>query len=503
MHLLNMDGTDWTGGDVTAEPLLIIPYGDSFVQRGMDILGSPNSLDGGNVDPQLLKWPTGDTSRRGGVQWGFTSVIQDHSAGRYVFDQSLFWGIGGFNTGQLSRVDTTEPYYLTLFLAMLDDAIADGYPVAGVLLNAGVNDHLPTASGGSLWPAQSTYDRLLAICEGVALRDIPIFVNTIPPRGNSASTSARAETPQNVLDANALLLADLEDEPGVSGLVRVVDIWTPLHDSGGQSNDVLAAMVYDGLHLSKEGCVEVGMADIAVMDAYFADVTVDPYSDTDNYLPNADFATATGGTRTRNGNDTTNAGYTHAGTVPASWTLTTCGTAHGVGLTNWNGTDPANVKGHLEVSGADNAITVNLDCDSSGTSTNSRAVRISAEVTLPSTDDLPVGAYYEGLVEMSVTNHAGLRGVSVSIGATEPDATTRWIHSDIVAPNGTANMDIPSTVDLSGLLLRTPPVIRKTGTYGTVLFCVYLYVAGGVADIAGTFVMTNPKVRRAKYLDNV
>lgn len=488
-----------------AEPLLIIPYGDSFVQRGMDILGSPNSLDAGNVDPQLLKWPTDLTTRRGGVQWGFTSVIQDHSAGRYVFDQrGLFWGIGGFNTGQLSRVDTTEPFYLTLFCAMLDDAIAAGYPVAGVVLCAGVNDHLPTASGGSITSAQGTYDHLHEICAAVALRDIPVFVLTVPPRGNSLNTTARADDPQRVLDANTLLTTDLEDEEDVNGLVRVVDIWTPLHDTGGQSNDVLDAKVYDGLHPSKEGCVDIGMACLEVMNTYFdAIVAVDPSLDTENYLPNADFATATGGTRTRNGNDTTNVGFTHSGSVPASWTWTTCGTAHGVGLTNWNGTDPANVKGTVVVACADGEFTMALDCDSSGANANSRACRFSADITLPSTDDLPVGSHFEGLVEVDVASHLNLRGVSVAVMAVEPDGITRHYHSDIVAPNGTAKMDIPAAVDLEGLLLRTPAVIRKDGVYASLLFCVYVYVAGAVANIDGLVTVRNPQVRRAKYLDEV
>lgn len=81
-------------------PLIFATGGDSLDQRGMDILGSPNSLTSGTTDPQNLRWPTEQTNRRGGTQRGFTSALQDESASKVMFLQTQhFNGIGGFNSG--------------------------------------------------------------------------------------------------------------------------------------------------------------------------------------------------------------------------------------------------------------------------------------------------------------------------------------------------------------------------------------------------------------------
>ena len=61
------------GQSLVQAPYHVAIYGDSFGQRGQDITGSPNAIDGGPVDPQLLKWATDQTSQVGGVQWGMSA----------------------------------------------------------------------------------------------------------------------------------------------------------------------------------------------------------------------------------------------------------------------------------------------------------------------------------------------------------------------------------------------------------------------------------------------
>lgn len=497
-------------------PMRMALYGDSFAQRGQDITGSPNVLDAGNVDPQTLRWASETTDRVGGVTWGFGPWIEMLSGGRYRLPWQLNHGIGGFNTGQLSRLSGADPtpWYLADFLARLTALPAALAPDA-VILQAGTND------GVTMFTAPQSYAHVLKICQPIVARGLPVIVSTVLPRGNAANPTSRLTADRIAwADAfNALLVANLAAEPTLAGLVRVIDPRAAFRDTAGgaQAFDIAPECEYDGLHLSaRRGVRLLAAAYLAALDAQFS--TLQPTG-----LPmvggpasfNANpFVTGTGGSLARLGNAATNSGFTLnggtvspvAGVVADGWTVTT--TLNG-GASAWNGTHPNNVKGDLAVamvgSGETRAIRLTFDCDAAGlTNANTRAVEASCAVTLPATGVLAVGDPFQGLAVVEIARRAGLpirglRGVGAELRLTEPDGLTRVARSSGVAPNGTARLDWED-LEFTGsarLVLCTPPRLRKAGTYGAITFSVLIFVAGQAADIDAVVSISRAGVMRA------
>lgn len=473
-------------------PLRIAIYGDSFAQRNQDVTGAPT------VDPQTEAWATDTTSTVGGVSWGFAPWIETLSLGKYRLPYQINHGIGGFNTGQLSRLANPDPtpHFLASFLTRLA-----AFPVAlrpdAVLFQAGTNDDTAGFS------AAASYANILKICANITATGVPVFVATVLPRGNSLNVGSRAANPSVVDDLNALLLANLAAAPSVNGLVRVLDPRTPFRDLAGPPNDILDAMVYDGLHLSASaGVRELAVAYRSALDAYFPGVigglpaTGGPETFNTNPL-----MTGTGGTLTRSGNFTSNGTFTINGfgatgfpipnVVPDGWTVTTT-TSTGPSSA-WSGIAPATPQGELTVSkvgaGDDTAIQLRFDCDLSLlNNANTRAVEAFCTVTLPV--GLAVGDYFEGVAVVEVLRRdglpiAGIRGFSAEMRLVEPDAATRIVRSNMIAPNGTPKLLIEDReyAGTNALVLRTPPRIRKSGTYGTITFAVFVLVAGQAPDI--------------------
>ena len=478
---------------VLPAPLRIAIYGDSFAQRNQDVTGAPV------IDPQTENWATDMTTPVGGVSWGFAPWIEALSRGKYRLPYQINHGIGGFNTGQLARLSGADPtpWYLASFLTRLA-----AFPVAlrpdAVLFQAGTNDDTAGFS------AAASYANILKICANITATGIPVFVATVLPRGNSLNVASRAASPAVVDALNALLIADLAAAPSVSGLVRVLDPRTPFRDLAGQSNDILDAMVYDGLHLSASaGVLELAASYRAALDTYFPGTvgglpatTGGPVTFNTNAL-----MTGTGGTINRSGNFASNgiftingfgaAGFPISNVAPTGWTVTT--TTSTGGTSSWSGIAPATPIGELTVSkvgtGDDTAIQLRFDCDLSLlNNANTRGVEAFCTVDLPA--GLAVGAYFEGVAVVEVLRRdglpiAGIRGFSAELRITEPDTITRTVRSNRIAPNGTAKMLIEDReyAGVNALVLRTPPVARKSGTYGAISFAVFVYAAGVAADV--------------------
>lgn len=497
-------------------PLRVAQYGDSFVQRGQDITGSPNVLDAGNVDPQTARWASEATDRVGGVTWGFAPWIEMLSGGRYRLPWQLNHGIGGFNSGQLSRLSGADPtpWHLADFLARLSAIPAELAPDA-VIVQAGTNDGVAT------FTAAQSYANMLRICQQIAAPGLPVVVATVLPRGNAANPSLRLATDRIAwADAyNALLIANLAAEPTLAGLVRVIDPRAAFRDlsGGAQPNDIEPECEYDGLHLSaRRGVRLLAAAYLAALDARFG--TAQPAGLTGPggpacYNANPLMAGNAGGLQ-RMGNSATNVGFTLnggtaspvAGVVADGWTVTT--TLNGT-ASAWNGTDPNNIKGDLAVAmvgtGADRAIRITLDCNAAGLSNaNTRAVEAFSAVTLPATSVLAVGEAFHGVAVVEITRRGGLpirglRGVSAELRLTEPDTLTRVARSCVVAPNGTARLDWDDIEFLgpTRLVLRTPPRLRKTGSYGAIAFAIIIQVAGQAADIDAVVTISRAGVMKA------
>jgi len=523
MGLTGLPALRGAGGGVgpalRSRPYYLAIYGDSFGQRSQDILGSPNIIDGTVVDPQNGEWASDDTNRVGGVQWGFAPAVQDVSGGRLVAPYQLNHAIGGFNTGQLSRYESPDntPFYLDEFLDRME-ALPPALAPDAVIFQAGTND------GVTVFSAASSYAQIKKICDQIVARlGIPIFLSTVLPRGNSTDTGSRL-TPDRVAvtnELNARLIGDgypgLAAETGLAGMVVVIDPrdnfrLTPVNGTTILENDVIPAMVYDGLHLSQPGCRVLGDAYAAAVAAYFAGIAVQLPTDAASYIDN-NLMAGTSGTLARTGNGASNTGFTLngsgsspiAGVAPDGWTVTT--TANG-GATSWNGTDPNNVKGNLQVSkeAADvgDAIVLSFDCSSSTTTNaNVRAVEAWAPITLPDVSELAVGDYFEGIAKVELTRRsglpiAGLLGFSIELRLTEPDAVARVARSNVAAPNGTPNMEWEDRefTGADALILRTPPRVRKTGTYTVAEVGVLIYVAGQVADIDFVAKVSQAAVRK-------
>jgi hypothetical protein len=346
-----------------------------------------------------------------------------------------------------------------------------------VIYQAGTND-----KDGAFTAAQS-YANILAACVKITGRGLPVFISTILPRGNSAFSSARCTAPQlAVVDAiNTMLLANLEAEPTVNGLVRVIDPRSSFVDSGGLTGVVLATLTYDGLHPSPAGCRVLADAYLAEMNAYF---NVAPMLTSGTSFIANGLMSGTGGTVQISGSGATNTGFSITGVAPTGWTVMPAT----LGVTAWNGTVPANTTGTVvvaqEAAAVGNAIKITVDADGTGhTNANTRAIEAKCAVTL--TGAVAVGDYYRGYAVVSLASHAGCRGVSAELRVTEPDAIQRVSRSLGCAPNGTANMTLDAT-NYTRLVLVTPPMIRKAGTYGAIEFAVMLYFAGQTADMLAT-----------------
>lgn len=479
-------------------PLHIAIYGDSFGQRGQDITGVPNALDTGAVDPQLLKWATDLTTPVGGVQWGVSPWIDALSDGKFVAPYQINRAIGGFNTGQLSRFDGADPtpWYLADFVGFLAGFPGTAIAPDAVIYQAGTNDGVTTFS------AAASYANILKVCQKITALGIPVFLSTVLPRGNAANTGSRL-APDRILvtDAlNGLLLSNLAGEPALNGMVRVIDPRTSFRDFAGQSNDILDALVYDGLHLSVNGCRVLAQAYLTAMNSYFTGSVSGILPVGPTYITNG-LMTGTAGVVTRVGNATTNTGFTISGTAPDGWTVTT--TLNG-GASAWNGTAPNNISGTVVVSSepanAGNAIVITTACNASAlTTANTRAIEARCTVTLPATSVLAVGDYFRGLVVVELSGHAGCRGVSAELRVTEPDAVLRVKRSNGPAPNGTANMTLDSSnyVGSGRFVLQTPPCIRKTGSYGAIEFAVFVYFAGQVNPVNATVKISQAGVIKA------
>jgi lysophospholipase L1-like esterase len=460
-------------------PFHVAVYGDSFGQRGQDITGVPNSVDTGAVDPQLLKWATDLTTPVGGVQWGMSPWLDALSGGKFMAPYQINRAIGGFNTGQLARFDGADPtpWYLADFMAFLAGQSGSVLAPDAVIYQAGTNDGVTTFS------ATSSYNNILKACQKITGLGIPVFLSTILPRGNAANPGSRLATDRiAVMDAlNALLVTNLAAEPTLNGMVRVIDPRPGFRDGAGQSNDILDALVYDGLHLSVTGCRMLAQAYLVAMNSYFTASVTGHLATGATYIANG-LMTGTAGTVTRIGNAATNTNFTISGTAPDGWTVTT--SLNG-GATAWNGTSPNNITGTVSV-GAEpaavgNAIVITANCNAAGlTNANTRAIEAKCSVTLPSTGVLAIGEYFRGLVVVELSGHAGCRGVSAELRVTEPDAVLRTKRSNGPAPNGTVNMTLDASNYVGGgrFVLQTPPCIRKTGTYGAIDFAVFVYFAG-------------------------
>ena len=469
------------GQSLVQAPYHVAVYGDSFGQRGQDITGSPNAIDGGPVDPQLLKWATDQTSQVGGVQWGMSAWIDVLSAGKFTAPYQINRAIGGFNTGQLARFDGADPtpWYLAAFTAFL--AAQSGTVLApdAVIYQAGTND------GVTAFSAASSYANILKACQRITALGIPVFLSTILPRGNGANPGSRLAADRIVVNdaLNALLVGSLAAEPSLNGLVRVIDPRPSFRDGAGQSNDILDSLVYDGLHLSANGCRILAQAYLTALAAYFPASIAGHLATGPTYIANGLMA-GTAGTVTRTGNSTTNTNFTISGTAPDGWTVTT--TLNG-GASAWNGTSPNNITGSVtvgtEAADVGTAIVITAACNSAGlTSANTRAIEAKCTVTLPATTILAVGEYFRGVVVVELSGHSGCRGVSAELRMTEPDLVLRTRRSNGPAPNGTANMTLDPTsfVGPGRLVLQSPPCLRKIGTYGAIEFAVFVMFAGQV-----------------------
>ncbi len=467
-------------------PLRLAVYGDSFGQRSQDILGSPNSVDSGAVNPVSKKWATDLTVRAGGVQWGFGPWLDMLSGGKYLVPYHLNRAIGGLNTGQLSQDGVSGDYLgeLDVFLAaQLSGPLAPD----AVLFQAGTNDAVTT------FDALQSYNNIRAICQKIVARGVPVVLSTILPRGTAANPEARIEADRIGVtgDLNNLLISNLMAEPSLAGLATLIDPRASFRDLAGQTNDILPELVYDGLHLSVTGCRLLGQAYIAGLNTRFTAPITDHLPTAPTYIANGLMA-GTGGTVTRTGNSTTNQDFAMTGTAPTGWTVTTTLNS---GASAWNATHPNNIKGSVVVSKAaadvGEAVVITIDCDASGNlNSNTRAIEAFCSVALPNTTELPVGAYFRGLTVVELTRRSGLpikgiRGVSAEMRITEPDAIQRVTRSAGPAPNGTANMELAdfAHVGATRIVIQTPPRIRKAGAYGTIEFAVVLLVAGLAPDI--------------------
>lgn len=460
-------------------PYHVAIYGDSFGQRGQDITGAPNVIDAGNVDPQLLKWATDLTNQVGGAQWGMSSWLDALSGGKFVAPYQINRAIGGFNTGQLARFDGADPtpWYLSDFTGFLTGQAGTPLAPDAVIYQAGTNDGVTT------FAATASYANILKACQKITALGIPVFLSTILPRGNAANTSSRLATDRIAVNdtLNGLLVSNLAAEPSLNGLVRVIDPRASFRDLSGQSNDILDALVYDGLHLSVTGCRILAQAYLAALNAYFTATAAGLLPTGPTYISNG-LMTGAAGTVTRVGNAASNTGFTISGTAPDGWTVTT--TLNG-GASAWNGTAPNNITGTVtvgsEAASIGTAIVITAACNAAAlTTANTRAIEAKCTMTLPATSVLAVGEYYRGLVVVELSGHAGCRGVSAELRVTEPDTILRVKRSNGPAPNGTANMTLDGTnyVGAGRFVLQTPPCIRKTGTYGAIEFAVFVYFAG-------------------------
>lgn len=486
------------GQSVAQAPFHVAIYGDSFGQRGQDITGVPNSVDTGTVDPQLLKWATDLTTPVGGVQWGMSPWLDALSGGKFAAPYQINRAIGGFNTGQLARFDGVDPtpWYLADFTAFLTGQAGSVFTADAVIYQAGTNDGVTTFS------AASSYANILKACQRITALGVPVFLSTILPRGNATNPGSRLATDRiAVMDAlNALLITNLAAEPTLNGRVRVIDPRASFRDGPGQSNDILDALVYDGLHLSVIGCRMLAQAYLAAMNAYFTATVTGHLPTGATYIANG-MMSGTGGTVTRIGNTTTNSGFTISGTAPDGWTVTT--TLNG-GASAWNGTSPNNVTGTVtvgsEAASVGNVLVIAAACNAGGlTNANTRAIEAKCAVTLPATTVLAVGEYFRGIVVVELPAHAGCRGVSAELRVTEPDAVQRVKRSNGPAPNGTVNMTLDATTfgGAGRFVLQTPPCIRKAGAYGSIEFAVFVYFAGQANPANATVKISQAGVMKA------
>lgn len=590
------------GGVTRAAAYRVSVYGDSFGQRIQTILGQPNITDLGVVDPQLLKWASTLTTPVGNVQWGFGTWLSLLSGGKFDMNYQLNHGIGGFNTGQLVRFGGADPtpWYLSDYINRML-ALPVGERPQAVIYQAGTNDDAASFS------AVTSYGNIRTTCQKIVEGlGIPVFLCTVLPRGNAANVGSRITAGANVarvVELNDRLTgngyAGLAAESVLLGLVRVIDPRTSFNDGGGLANDILDALVYDGLHLSASGCRLLAQSYLTAMNAYLTASMLGHLPTGATYIPNG-LMTGTAGTINRTGNAASNTAFTLnggaqtvnsiAGIMPDGWIV---GTSLGGGASAWNGTSPNNITGDLTatVVAADvgSAIQVVLTCNGSGlTTANTRAVEAAAVVTLPGTGVLAAGEAFRGIAVVELSGHAGLRGVSAELRTTDPDMVTaaaqgpftlatvglpgdtftigtgvlqmvytlvvtvsgtpnanqvkigataadtainldkaigkktitaaveygadtvvnplvsstvasnvvtltarqRIAHSSIAAPNGTANMTLDPAVNFTGagrFVIMTPPVIRKTGTYGAIDFALFLYVAGQANPINATW----------------
>jgi len=473
-----------------AEPILVAVIGDSFVQRGMDVTGAPNTVDGGSVDPQLLKWPdVAATTPMGGLQWGFASHLNDASSGKYIVPQTLVRGIGGFNTGQLARNSVDTPTVTPHYLDSLEAEIAAANWTPDVLiLQAGTND------GVASFTAAQSYANMVTIAKRFTQQGIPVVVSTVLPRGHQAATGDRLTSDRITWcnDYNALLLANFEADADLGGLAHVVDPRASYYDAdpGAAANDVDPALVYDGLHLNWAGSRRLADAYKARLDDLFPGaVSVLPESGGPAFNANPLMA-GTGGTVMRYSNAATNPGFDITGTAPDGWTVRPASASETTGITNWNGgSSTGNITGTIVVTsepapgGEGNAIAIDVDCSNAslvgGKARNVRALDAFTLATMPSTDALAVGAFFEAVARVDIApGHHNLIGASVEMRLTEPGGGVRIVRSCGNAPNGTANMQVPGDADLSGMVLRTPPIPRLAGSYGDITLSVLIYVSG-------------------------
>lgn len=479
-------------------PFHVALYGDSFGQRGQDITGSPNSIDAGSVDPQLLKWASDLTTQVGGVQWGMSPWLDALSGGKFTAPYQINRAIGGFNTGQLARFDGADPtpWYLADFTAFLASQAGSVFAPDAVIYQAGTNDGVTTFS------AASSYANILKACQKITALGIPVFLSTILPRGNAANTASRLAVDRvAVTDTlNALLVSNLAAEPTLNGLVRVIDPRAGFRDLAGQANDILDALVYDGLHLSVTGCRILAQAYLAAMNLYFTATVTGHLPTGPTYIANG-LMTGIAGTVTRTGNAAANTGFTISGTAPDGWTVTT--SLNG-GASAWNGTAPNNITGTVtvgaEAAAVGNAIVVTAACNAAGlTTANTRAIEAKCAITLPATSVLAVGEYFRGIAVVELSGHAGCRGVSAELRLAEPDAVLRVRRSNGPAPNGTVNMTLDATnyVGAGRFVLQTPPCLRKTGTYGAMEFAVFVYFAGQANPVNATVKISQAGVIKA------
>jgi lysophospholipase L1-like esterase len=486
------------GQSVAQAPFHVAIYGDSFGQRGQDITGVPNSVDTGAVDPQLLKWATDLTTPVGGVQCGMSPWLDALSGGKFTAPYQINRAIGGFNTGQLARFDGADPtpWYLADFTAFLAGQAGSVFAPDAVIYQAGTNDGVTTFS------AASSYANILKACQKITALGIPVFLSTVLPRGNAANIGSRLATDRIIVNdaLNALLVANLAAEPTLNGRVRVIDPRASFRDGAGQSNDILDALVYDGLHLSVTGCRILAQAYLAAMNAYFTTAVTGHLPTGATYIPNG-VMSGTAGTVTRIGNAATNTGFAISGTAPDGWTVTT--TLNG-GASAWNGTSPNNITGTVtvgaEAAAVGSALVIAAACNGAGlTNANTRAIEAKCTVTLPATTVLAVGEYFRGIVVVELSGHTGCRGVSAELRVTEPDAVLRVKRSNGPAPNGTVNMTLDAqTYEGTGrFVLQTPPCIRKTGTYGTIEFAVFVYFAGQANPANATVKISQAGVMKA------